>query len=139
MLATCSACGQKNRVPPARLADVPKCGRCSAPLDLAFPHPVASAAEFDDLVTTSSLPVVVDFWAAWCGPCRMVAPEIEKLAATHAGRVVVAKVDTEALPDVAARYQIQGIPAFIRFEDGREVKRTAGAMPAAQLARNLGL
>jgi thioredoxin 2 len=139
MLATCSSCGQKNRIPPARAASGPKCGRCSAPIAVAAPQPIASAAEFDTLVRESPLPVVVDFWAAWCGPCRMVAPELEKLASAHAGRVIVAKVDTEALPDVASRFGIQGIPAFLRFDGGRETKRTAGAMPAAQLAQQLGL
>lgn len=139
MLIACQSCQQKNRVPVARLAEAPKCGRCSEVLTVHTPQPIASAAEFDALLRSSPLPVVVDFWAAWCGPCRMVAPELEKLAKSHAGRVIIAKVDTEALPEVAGRYQIQGIPAFIRFDQGREAKRTAGAMGAAQLASQLGL
>ena len=139
MLVTCARCEAKNRIPAARLADHPRCGRCKEAL--AFDHPFSptSAAEFDELVTGSPLPVVVDFWADWCGPCRMVAPEIEKLARLRVGKVVVAKLDTEALPEVAARYGIQGIPAFIAFRGGRESQRAVGAMPAEQLARALGV
>lgn len=84
-------------------------------------------------------PVLVDFWAAWCGPCRVVAPELEQMASAHAGRVVVLKVDTDALPDVAGRYAIRAIPTFLRFDRGKETKRSGGAQSAAALAAALGL
>lgn len=139
MIVSCPACGAKNRLPATRLSEAPKCGRCQARVVASEPIAALSAADFDELVSGSPLPVVVDFWAAWCGPCRMVAPELEKLAKAKAGEVVVAKVDTEALPEVASRYGIQGIPTFIVFKGGREATRASGAMPAEQLARALGV
>jgi thioredoxin 2 len=95
------------------------------------PIEVPDAALFDALVSTSALPVVVDYWAPWCGPCHMVAPELRKVAAAERGRIVVAKVNTEALPDVASRYQIQSIPTMALFAHGSEIARTVGARPAA--------
>ena len=117
-----------------------KCASCKAQL-LPASHPIAvtSAAEFDELVKNAPLPVVVDFWAAWCGPCRAVAPELEKLSAERAGKVVVAKVDTDALPEVAGRFQIRSIPTLISFRDGRESKRVSGAMPASAIAQQLAI
>src|SRR5688572_23751338 len=102
MIRECPSCGSKNRVPAAKLAQRPKCGRCHTELGAPDePFALESAAAFDELVSASPLPVLVDFWAAWCGPCRAVAPEVEKLARRHAGHVVVAKLDTEQVPDVA--------------------------------------
>jgi thioredoxin 2 len=83
--------------------------------------------------------VLVDFWAAWCGPCRAVAPEVEKLARQHHGRLIVAKVDTDARPELGARYGIRSIPTLILFRDGGEAKRLSGAMPASAMAAQLGL
>src|SRR5882724_11006825 len=107
MTVTCPSCGSRNRVPATRLGDKAHCGNCKKDLlPMGKPAVVESASEFDELVGQAALPVLVDFWASWCPPCRAVAPEIEKLAEERAGQVVVAKVDTEALPEVAGRFGI---------------------------------
>jgi thioredoxin 2 len=98
-----------------------------------------SAADFDELTQGSPLPVLVDFWAAWCGPCRAVAPELQKLAESRRGKLVVAKVDTESLPELSARYGIRSIPTLMLFRDGRMVEQVAGAMGAAQIAQRFGI
>ena len=140
MEIACSSCATQNRVPAKRLHDKAKCAKCKAPLlPLARPVPVASAADFEELVRDAPEPVLVDFWAAWCGPCRMVAPEMEKLARDRGDRVIVAKVDTEALPTLAQRFGIRSIPTMILFRSGAEARRLSGAMPAAEIAQQLGL
>jgi thioredoxin 2 len=129
-----------NRLPAARVGDRAKCAACKAPLlPLARPVALASAQDFDELVRDSTAPVLVDFWAAWCGPCRTLAPELEKLARERTGRLVVAKVDTEALPALAARFGIQSIPTMIVFRGGKEAERLSGAMPAGAIAARLAL
>jgi thioredoxin 2 len=140
MILPCASCGRANRLPAARLGDRAKCAACKEPLlPLAKPVAIATAEDFDELVRDAKVPVLVDYWADWCGPCRMVAPELEKLAAQREGRLVVAKVDTEVLPAVAGRFQIRSIPTMILFREGREAKRLSGAMPAAAIAQQLGL
>lgn len=140
MILACPSCGQKNRVAVERVEQGPVCGACKAALaPIDRPLPMASVNDFYELINASPLPVLVDFWAAWCGPCRMVAPELEKLAKQRAGRVIIAKVDTEALQQVAAQYRIHSIPTLAMFRAGAEVKRAAGAMQAAAIAAEFGL
>ncbi len=140
MIRTCPSCGAKNRIPFSRLHQRPKCGKCKEPLPLVdAPYAVPDEATFETMVAESSVPVLVDFWAAWCGPCRMIAPELEKLARDRAGRLLVAKVDTEALPGLAARFGVRGIPTLVLFEHGREKNRVSGAMPASAIAARLGI
>src|SRR5258705_3890212 len=128
----CPSCGQRNRV--AFSTREARCGRCKSALPPpSQPIEVPNAQAFDALVRDGRQPVVVDFWAPWCGPCRMVAPELARVAASNAGRFVVVKVNTDALPELGERFRIQSIPTIAVFARGQEVARTSGAMPAAQI------
>ena len=134
VIAVCAACGQKNRLAYDRLNDTTRCGRCKTDLPSASaPVEVGSASDFDSLVASASIPVVVDFWAPWCGPCRMVAPEIEKVAARQGGRLLVVKVNTDEVGDLGERLRIMSIPTMAVYHGGREVARTSGARPAADI------
>jgi thioredoxin 2 len=130
LLITCPHCHRKNRVPAERLADGAKCGSCKQGLFNAHPV-VLNAASFDAHVS-GDLPVVVDFWAPWCGPCKQFAPVFEQAAAALEPRVRLAKVDTEAEPALGQRFAIRSIPTLMIFRQGREVARLSGALPAAQ-------
>jgi thioredoxin 2 len=136
MLRTCPSCGAANRIPAAHLADAGRCGRCKHRLEAsATPIDVTDVAMFDDLVANAGVPILIDFWAAWCGPCRMVAPEVTKAASALAGRALVLKVDTERLPALAARFRVQGIPNFVVLHDGAVMRQQAGAMRHTDLVR----
>lgn len=131
-IMSCPSCGQRNRV--AFSTREARCGRCKSALPPpSQPIEVPDARAFDALVRDARHPVVVDFWAPWCGPCRMVAPELARVAASNAGRFVVVKVNTDALPELGERFRIRSIPTMAIFEEGKEVARTSGAMPAAQI------
>jgi thioredoxin 2 len=140
MVVRCPSCSSSNRLPAARLGEKAKCGACKASL-LPLTHTVAvqSVVEFDELIRDVPVPVLVDFWAAWCGPCQTVGPEVEKIADQRAGKIVVAKVDTEKLPDLAARFNIRSIPTMILFRVGREARRLSGAGTAAAIMAELSV
>ena len=126
----CTSCEIPNRIPAKHLADTGRCGACKAPLP-AVSEPIAvDPAEFDEIIRDSKVPVLVDFWAAWCGPCRMAAPHVEQTARDLAGRAVVLKVDTERHPELAARYNVQGIPNFAVFARGVLQFQQAGLVDA---------
>ena len=129
----CSACGRWNRIAANRVAHGPKCGVCASPMRLD--HPVLlTDATFDRVIGETTLPVLVDFYADWCGPCRMMAPAVDELARTSAGHALIAKLDTEASQRVAARFQIRSIPTVMVFKNGREVRKEAGARPLGALS-----
>ena len=128
----CTSCGTLNRVDLARAADRPKCGQCTRPIPLDRPLPLTDA-DFERVVQGAEVPVVVDFYADWCGPSKMMAPILDRAAAERAGRVLFAKVDTDRNPRVAQRFGIASIPTLIAFRGGAEVARRMGAMPAPQL------
>jgi thioredoxin 2 len=130
----CSSCGQRNRLAFARLHVENRCGKCQTPIKPpAEPIETSDAATFDAAIADSQVPVVVDFWAPWCGPCRMVAPELAKVAARQAGKYLILKVNTDAIPELGDRFRIRSIPTMAVFGGGREVGRTSGARPAADI------
>jgi thioredoxin 2 len=136
LLVQCAQCGQRNRLRYEGLGRAFRCGKCKTELQPpAEPIDVASDAAFDALTTRSPLPVLVDFWAEWCGPCKMVAPEFTKVAAQGAGRWIVAKVNTEEAPKLAGRFRVTSIPTMVVMKGGAELARQMGAMPAARIGQ----
>ena len=134
IVVACAHCGRKNRLPYARLNEAGTCGQCQADLPpVSVPLDVSGEGPFDRLVAASPLPVAADFWAPWCGPCRQVAPELEKVARARAGEWLIVKINTEALPALGARFGIQSIPTMAVFVGGKEAARTMGARPASAI------
>jgi thioredoxin 2 len=124
----CAFCGTLNQVDLTRAADRPRCGDCGKPMLLDRPVKVAQD-DFDRTVLQSDVPVLVDFYADWCAPCKMVAPLVDEIAHEHIGKMLVVKVDTDRAPDVAMKYEIRSIPTLIVFQEGDEVERSAGFEP----------
>ena len=131
-IIACPSCEARNRVGAVR-SGYPRCAKCKTPLPWVVDADTASFTE----ETTTSVPVVVDFWAAWCGPCRMIAPVLQDLATRQAGKLKVVKVDVDANPQLAQRYGAQSIPLLVALRDGREVDRIVGALPRAALEQRL--
>jgi thioredoxin 2 len=138
LLIACPQCAQRNRMRYEALGRTFRCGKCRAELPPpGEPVDVADERSFAALIVSSPLPVLVDFWAAWCGPCKMVAPEFAKLARDAAGTCIVVKVNTEQLPQLAARFRVTSIPLMVVLHGGAELARQAGAMPAARIRQFL--
>jgi len=128
----CAHCGAVNRLPADRLGDDPDCGRCHRPLLDGRPIELDDRS-FDAFVRQSTLPVLVDFWAPWCGPCRQMAPQFEAAARQLKGRALLVKVNSDDSPQTSARFAIRSIPTLVRLQGGVEQQRQSGALPAAQI------
>src|SRR6266850_1169412 len=134
VLVTCPKCGQRNRLKYDKLGGTGRCGKCGTELSApGEPIDVANDLAFDALTARSALPVLVDYWAPWCGPCRMVAPELKKVAARQSGQAIVVKVNTDVLTDLGQRFGIRSIPTLAVFSGGKEVARESGARPAEEI------
>lgn len=138
-LVHCPSCGATNRVPLSKLAQglQPNCGRCKKPLPVDSQPVTVTDATFASAVERSPLPVLLDLWAPWCGPCRMVAPVVEEIAKEMTGRLRVGKLNVDENPATAARFRVQSIPTLLILKDGREIDRILGAQPKAAIVQRL--
>ena len=135
MIIICGNCGKKNRSPAKRLTELGRCGACKAEISPLAGPIEADPETFREITQEVGLPVLVDFWADWCGPCKTAAPEVAKTAAAMKGRAVVLKVDTERWPQLAAQFQVQGIPNFAILKSGKVVFQQAGVVPSATMTK----
>jgi thioredoxin 2 len=129
----CPHCGATNRLPAARIDDAPNCGKCGQPLLQGQPLDLGDA-DFDAVVAATQRPVLVDFWAAWCGPCQMMAPAFKQAGQQLAGRALFVKVNSDQNPALSQRFNIRSIPTLVRLQDGVETHRQSGALPASSIA-----
>ncbi len=135
VVRTCPACKTGNRIPARHLADAGKCGACKNALPPINEPLEVDDSNFNEVVSEATVPILTDFWAEWCGPCRMAAPEVKELAREMAGKALVLKVNTENSPQVSSQFRIQSIPNFIVFRNGQPVFQRAGLAPRAEMRR----
>ncbi len=142
IIIKCKNCGAKNRIPKIRINDKPVCGRCNSPLPEvgAFDSPViVSDNTFNDEIVSAPVPVLLDCWAPWCGPCRTIGPIIDQLAKEFAGKVKFAKLNVDENPATSTKYNIMSIPTMLLFKDGKVVNSLVGALPKAEIENHLRL